>query len=229
MDQIETESGGFGSFVMPTTASEMLASMARLYKYDLSEFESMLWEAQIFSQFPDQIVMRALLDHMELPSADAKFMPKYGAIKAKLEPVRGFGEIERAVRTGSPYVMPDLKDPVLVEAVHQMGGWTLVCAEMPDPRERPIDFDRYLRRFESALGFARNQVNVQGKLPAPLAAIGIANTSRSTANPALGVSAKTLALEAPAGSTNHLELPAPKNAQDLSVATRKILRTPAAL
>lgn len=206
------------AFTMPNNARAMLAEMASMYRYELTDFESMMWEAQVFSQHSDDVVMRALLDHMETPGKDAQFMPHYGKIKNKLEPVLGFLEIESAVRTGSPYKVPDIHDPVVVEAIQCMGGWAKVCSEMPDARERPIDYDRYLKRFEVALVAARNKVNVQGYRPAPLAAIG------APAATALPSPSSHLALEAPAASSAIPELAAPRNAQELAAASRKILR-----
>lgn len=74
---------------MPTTAREFLAHMATHYKHLMSEFETVLWEAQVFSVYEDPQIVRALKAHMESGTSDANFMPKYGAIRARLEPVRG--------------------------------------------------------------------------------------------------------------------------------------------
>lgn len=157
---------------MPTTARDFLAHMATHYKYLMSEFETVLWEAQVFSVYEDPQILRALKAHMESGTSDANFMPKYGAIRARLEPVRGFQDIHQAVVSGSPYVAPSLNDPVLVEAIHQMGGWAKVCAEMPDLQAAPIDFDRYMRRFETVLVAARAKTQIQGHVPPALQGLG---------------------------------------------------------
>ncbi|CUJ50658.1 Uncharacterised protein [Achromobacter sp. 2789STDY5608633] len=157
---------------MPTTAREFLAHMATHYKHLMSEFETVLWEAQVFSVYEDPQIVRALKAHMESGTSDANFMPKYGAIRARLEPVRGFQDIHQAVVSGSPYVAPKLDDPVLIEAIHQMGGWTKVCAEMPDLQAAPIEFDRYMRRFETVLVAARAKTQVQGHMPPALQGLG---------------------------------------------------------
>ena|GEM_PF-3882209 len=157
---------------LPQTARDMLAAMAGIYKYSLSDFEVMMWEGQVFTQYPDAVVMRALLAHMESGKSDANFFPRYGNIKAILEPAGGFIDIANAVRAGSPYVPPNLQDPILVEAIHQLGGWAMVCEEMPDARERPIDFDRYAKRVDAAITAARNTVQIQGKQPLSLVGLG---------------------------------------------------------
>lgn len=179
----------------PQTPAELLAEMASLYKYNMSDFEAMLWAAQVFECYPPEAVMRALIAHMESGTNDANFMPKYGAIKARLEPVRGFKEIESAVRITGPYAVPDIKDPVVLAAINELGGWARVCSEMPDPTVRPIDFDRYVKRVEAALQAARNQTHVQAINPPPLKAIGGAAPTPDT--PALPLKAP-LALAAPA-------------------------------
>jgi len=158
---------------IPQNARQLLAAMSRLYKYELTDTESMLWEMEIFSRYPDETVMRALKAHMESGSADAKFMPRYGVIKRMLEPTGNFLQIVQAVKNVGPYGIPDIDDPVLIAAIHQMGGWVAVCTEMPDARERPIDFDRYLKRFDVALAAGQTEVSVRGIEPLPLTAIGI--------------------------------------------------------
>jgi hypothetical protein len=166
---------------LPSTPQELLAQMARMYKYELSDFEALLWTAQVFSVYPAQAVMRALMAHMESGTHDANFMPRHGAIKAKLEPVVGFKEIEQAIKQVGPYQLPNITDPVLLTAIEQMGGWARVCNELPDPVVRPIDFDRYVKRFEVAILAAKNQVQVQGHKPAKLKCIGNASSNGAAA------------------------------------------------
>lgn len=207
-------------FNVPSSAAGMLAEMARIYKYDLSAFEALLWQTQVFDDFPDEVVMRALMEHMMGNGPDAKFMPKPGAIKNRLVHTPGFAEIHAAVKVGSPYIAPNISDPALIEAIQMMGGWAQVCAEMPDNRESPIDYDRYTKRFEAAIGAARNKVNIHGHSPAPLAAIGQRKTL------AIGHSATPVALPAPVeeAQTEQAQLPAPQTADDLAAASRLILR-----
>lgn len=179
---------------LPQTPAELLAEMARMYNYNLSDFEAMMWAAQVFDVYPPDVVMRALIAHMESGTQDANFMPRYGAIKAKLEPVRGFKELEQAVRLTGPYSTPKIKDPILLAAIEQLGGWVRVCTEMPDPIARPIDFERYVKRAETALQLAKTQVQVQGYKPPKLKAL--ASPVPSSAAPQLeGV--VTQALPAP--------------------------------
>jgi len=170
--QVEPVEGADETLRIPQNARQLLAAMARLYKYELTDTESMLWEMEIFSRYPDEVIMRALKMHMESGSTDAKFMPRYGMIKRMLEPTGNFLQIAQAVKAVGPYGIPDIQDPVLLAAIHQMGGWVAVCAEMPDARERPIDFDRYLKRFDVALAAAQTEVAVRGTPPTPLVAIG---------------------------------------------------------
>jgi len=161
-----------GSLRLPSGARELLGAMINIYKYDLSDAEAVLWEHEVFSRYPEEQIMRALKAHMESGKPDAKFMPRYGEIKKMLEPTGGFAQVVQAVRDAGPYAQPDISDPVLLAAIHQMGGWATVCAELPDGRENPIEFDRYMKRFDVALAFARTAIRVQGVLPPPLTAIG---------------------------------------------------------
>jgi len=157
---------------LPSGARELLGAMVNIYKYDLSDAEAVLWEHEVFSRYPEEQIMRALKAHMESGRPDAKFMPRYGEIKKMLEPMGGFAQVVQAVREAGPYAPPDISDPALLAAIHQMGGWATVCAELPDGRENPIEFDRYMKRFDVALAFARTTIQVQGISPPPLTAIG---------------------------------------------------------
>lgn len=190
---------------LPTTPAEMLIEIARICKHDLSDFEALMWTTQIFECYPPEVVMRALRAHMESGTNDANFMPKYGAIKARLEPVRGFVEIEHAVRTGNPYVAQQFNDPVLIQAIHQMGGWERVCAEMPDPRERPIDFSQYVKRFEVALSAAKTKVEIHGMTPRPLQGICEPATKKPGLLSSRGLNVPALDL-LPSGDLAHQEI-----------------------
>lgn len=162
---------------MPTDATEMLAHMANIYRYEISDFEAVLWQTQVINRYPNEAVMRALLAHMESGTNDSNFMPKYGAIKARLEPIAGFTQVHEAVRKFGPYQVPEISDPVLLSAIDQMGGWAKVCEEMPDPVGRAVDFDRYMKRFENAIQTGKQRVNVLCQLPPPLKAIGMSSNS----------------------------------------------------
>lgn len=157
---------------LPVSPEDMLAYMVNIYRYDLSAFEALLWEAQIFSVHPAQEVMRALMAHMESGTHDANFMPKYGAIKARLEPAPGVEQIVAAVKATGPYSVPSISDPGILGAIEMMGGWVAVCEQLPDPVAKPIDYDRYLKRLEVALQAARNRHQVKGVGAPSLKALG---------------------------------------------------------
>lgn len=178
VDGSQASNNDVQSLGLPQNASEMLAQMCYMYRYELGDLESFLWQTQVLDVYPDEQIVRAMLAHIEGPAPDRKFMPKYGDIKNMIAPATGLLEIEALVRSGNPYSAPQVKDPVLVQAITLMGGWEAVCAQMPDARERPIDFSQYCKRMESALAQARQQVQVHGVSPAPLK--GLADAQRST-------------------------------------------------
>lgn len=156
----------------PATPEGLLAEMARLYRYDLSEFEATLWVTQVFNRYPSEAVMRALLAHMGSGGRDSAFMPKFGDILARLAPPLDVSSIVDAVKRFGPYKVPAITDPTLRLAIEKMGGWVRVCSEMPDSSTRSIDFDRYMKRLDAALAQARNAIEVHGAQAPQLACLG---------------------------------------------------------
>lgn len=150
---------------LPTTGKEMLNAMCGMYGYTLSRLEAAMWTLQVLHVYSDEQIIRACIAHMESPPPASNFMPKYGAIKSLIAPPPSFLHLERAVRQYGPYATPAIDDPVIVEAINQLGGWERVCAEMPDSSTQTIDFNQYMRRAETALVAARRRVSVEGAQP----------------------------------------------------------------
>jgi len=160
-------------FQMPGTAKELLTAMARHYRYEMSDFEAMMWTARILSRFDDESIMRALIACMERPGRDKQFFPHYGVVLEMLEEPACAQVIEDLVRRGTPYESPRIDDPVLSTAIGLLGGWAQVCSELPDSQENPAGYTAYMRRMEAAMGQAARQIKVHGRTPPSL--VGLAS------------------------------------------------------
>lgn len=161
----------------PTNAPEMLSAMARMYNYDLSDFESMLWMGEVFDVYPDKDIILALKHYME-NGDQSRFMPKYGDIKKLLETQDDtIQQLNLLVTRYGSYSTPPPEEisPLLLATIEQLGGWVKVCAEMPDSANG-MQFSQYLKRAESACNIARKRVAIYSEEPKSL-------TSRSDSLP----------------------------------------------
>lgn len=142
-------------------AREFLLDMCSMYNYTMSELETLMWEARIFSQFDGRMVINALIAYAEGPRCS--FFPKYGEIRNMLGGSASQIDLERLVREGSPYEAPVIDNPVLKQAIIFLGGWVQVCEQMPDPVTRSIDYHSYMKRAEAALAQAKSHVQIHGE------------------------------------------------------------------
>lgn len=167
----------------PKNAHEMLAAMARMYNYDLTSFESMLWVGEIFDIYNDKDVIFALKYHME-NGTRSRFMPKYGEIKQLLEVHDDtLQEIRLLVSRYGSYSPPPVNEttPLVLATIEQLGGWVKVCAEMPDASDS-ASFSQYIKRAESACQAARKHVGVYKKAPKGLIGRNVANLLKNDIN-----------------------------------------------
>lgn len=150
----------------PKNAPEMLASMARMYNHDLTSFESMLWAGEIFSVYNDKDIILALKHYME-NGTQSRFMPRYGDIKQLLAVEDDtLGEIRLLVSRYGSYNPPSPSEttPLLLATIEQLGGWSTVCAEMPDSSESML-FTQYAKRAEKACQAAKKRVAIYKQTP----------------------------------------------------------------
>ena len=75
--------------------------------------------------------------------------------------------LRKLVSTVGPYESPVVQDHKMAEAIHDLGGWSQVCAEMPDPAD-----DFAYRRFSERVKIAWKRsegLEVQQRLnPSPV-------------------------------------------------------------
>ena len=149
-----------------------LSEIAAIYKHGFTKFETMLW-SNIMRITPRRKFEGFLQVYVLSPDA------QYGAPKphhaAKflgmvLDVDSAYVQLEEAVRRFGPYQTPAISDPVLIAAVHNMGGWARVNELMPDSKSA-FDVKEFKARFQGALNQAVNQVRIDGATPDPLLAL----------------------------------------------------------
>lgn len=150
----------------PQSASEMLAAMARMYNYDLSSFESILWSAEVLDIYDDREIMLAFKYYME-NGEQSRFMPKYGEIKRLLEEKEDVTQklLNLVSRYGS-YSPPSPKhtSTLLLATIEHLGGWAKVCSEMPDSSNE-LSFAQYVKRTEKAAALAKKNIQIRSVTP----------------------------------------------------------------
>lgn len=167
----------------------------------LSDFERQLWRTVMQSTSLEKF-RRALQAYIFSP--EAKFgPPQPGQIAAyvglTVDPAAAYAQLEAAVRDFGPYQVPPVTDAVLLQAIHNMGGWAAVNASMPAPSQA-YETKQFRDRFQGCLISAINQVRVDGQKVDPLLPIGGASAVASIATSAVATKAIPAdAFGAPAG------------------------------
>lgn len=150
-----------------------LSNVMGMLKHAVTEFEAELW-LNIMRTTPRVKFENFLKTYL------LSLQARYGAPKPNdaaqalgfvTDPETAYAALERAVSQFGPYQQPDLKDPVLVQAVHNMGGWARVNETMPS-QENSFEVRAFKERFTAALNSATNQVRIEGLGVEPLLAIG---------------------------------------------------------
>ncbi len=150
-----------------------LSSVMGMLKHAVTEFEAELW-LNIMRTTPRVKFENFLKTYLLSPQA------RYGAPKPNdaaqalgftTDPETAYAVLERAVIQYGPYQQPEFKDPVLVQAVHNMGGWARVNETLPS-QENSFEVRAFKERFVAALNSATNQVRIDGQAVEPLLAIG---------------------------------------------------------
>ena len=86
-------------------------------------------------------------------------------------------QLDRLVRSGSPYIAPAISNPKMRQVIHELGGWVSVCAQYPDAEQNPIAYAQYAKRFEQALNAATKKIEIQKEIPCAPRALGMPQLS----------------------------------------------------
>lgn len=152
-----------------------LSNVMGMLKHAVTEFEAELW-LNIMRRTPRVKFENFLKTFLMSPQS------RYGAPKPSdaaqalgfvTDPETAYAVLERAVSQFGPYQQPQLADPVLIQAVHNLGGWARVNEVMPS-QENTFEVRAFKERFVAALNSASNQVRIEGMAVEPLLAIGAA-------------------------------------------------------
>lgn len=139
------------------SATVVLSQVMGYYKYEVMEFESLLW-LDVINEFGDAAVVNALMAYAKEGSS---FAPKVADIRRRLDPLVGdetaaLEAVLRAAREVGPYAAPKFTDAAIALAVHAMGGWAAVAGEQaPDPVADPHGYRQFKDRFSAHYKQAR--------------------------------------------------------------------------
>jgi hypothetical protein len=153
-----------------------LTEVMSAYSHHMTVFEARVWKTIIDSAPPE-----AFLLFLQRHILSSKFRPTPSdaavalGIGGSVDPTLAYAELERAVRTVGPYKVPEINDPVLRSAINQLGGWSLVNEQMPDPSQQFL-IKAFRDRFDAAYRLASVEVTIHGIAPKPLAAIGMGDS-----------------------------------------------------
>jgi hypothetical protein len=142
---------------------DALSAVMSACRYEMTAFESDVWTGLIEKTPRDRFL--AFLQHHYSTSA---FAPKPSDaskfLDRSLDPNLALLRLMDLVKELGPYQSPPVDDPVLVSAIHLMGGWIKVNEEMPD-----VSMDAQMRRFKerflTCFEQAIVQVRINGEMP----------------------------------------------------------------
>jgi hypothetical protein len=165
----------------PTNVQDQaLAEVQAAYRHEMTEFEAGAWQ-RIIDAVPRERFL-AFLSHFYSVST---FAPRPSdaakALGLVQDPGVAFECLQREVRQVGPYSVPDIEDPVLVTCIQMLGGWMIVCRDLPDVSET-FGVKQFKERFDACFNQALVQVRINRQLPtAPLVAIGQTQTAAQLA------------------------------------------------
>jgi len=164
----------------PTKAIQRLADVMSARRYEATAFEMDCWVA-IIERVPERQFLAFLSHHYQTspyapqPSDATKFLD------VAASPDAAFLILHQAVRTVGPYVVPNITEPVLVEAIHLFGGWASVNELMPAPSES-FQMRSFRERFDACFNAAIAHVRINAvPLSGPLHALHHATPSPTLA------------------------------------------------
>jgi hypothetical protein len=144
-----------------------LINVMGMFKHPMTEFEVKIW-AGLMDNTPKDAFDNFLKSYIISPQA--RFgAPKPNDAAAALglatDPEAAYNTLEACVREYGPYQVPPALDPVLAQAIHNLGGWARVNELMPSA-ENTFEVRAFRERLNGAINQAVNQIRIQ-KQPAP--------------------------------------------------------------
>lgn len=148
-----------------------LSEVMGMTNHKVTALEASLWN-RLIETYGDDAILAFLSDHVLNGTG---FAPRPSDAQKMLNPGNSdsqvaFSELVRAVKTVGPYATPAAlnESPVLVAAVHHLGGWAHICNTMPDAIGNRFEFDGFQKQFDAAFRLAASRVKIHGEQPKPL-------------------------------------------------------------
>lgn len=150
-----------------------LSNVMGMYKHAMTEFEVRIW-AGLMDNTPKESFDNFLKAYIISPQA--RFGPPKpndaaAALGLATDPEAAYNTLESYVREYGPYQVPVAIDPVLAQAIHNLGGWARVNELMPSS-ENTFEVRAFRERLNGAINQAVNQIRIQNQTAATLVAIG---------------------------------------------------------
>ncbi len=140
-------------------------------KHKFTDLERELWE-RLIETYGGQAILAFLADYALNGSG---FAPRPSDAQKMLNPGNGdsqvaFSMLVQAVKTVGSWETPTVlnDNPVLVAAVHQLGGWAHICNTLPDPIGNRYEFEGFQKQFDAAFRLASSRVKIHAERPKPL-------------------------------------------------------------
>jgi hypothetical protein len=168
-------------------ARQFWAAVNGMYKHHPTDSETLIWELEVFSKFDNDFIVDALRAHVR----SSEFAPRPNCVwrgagsASNVFPRLALDHVVQAVKMHGPYRSPNLCNPQVAMAISHLGGWAIVCKEIPDP-SNGFEFERYTKRFEAAYEAARADVDVCKLTPPPV--LGLMDAARVGPKPTHAVS-----------------------------------------
>lgn len=150
-----------------------LAEVMGMLKHEVTDFEVEIWQ-NIMRRTEREKFFAFLKMYLLSPESRYGAPKPHDAAKAlgfAVNPEVAYWLLDEAVRTFGPYQEPGISDPVLIQAIQIMGGWSHVNEIMPAQTDS-FRVGQFKERLAAAMTVASNRVLIDGAQPEPLKALG---------------------------------------------------------
>lgn len=154
-----------------TKQQAVLTEVFSAYRYEATEFEAGVW-INIMKAVPEARFIAFLRHHYQVSPFAPKPADATKYLDTSINPEMSFQRLVSLVASVGPWADPKIEDPILLQTIHLMGGWSSVNEYMPDVGETRL-MKAFRERFDACFNTAITHVRIDGMAsPEPLRHLG---------------------------------------------------------
>jgi hypothetical protein len=148
-----------------------LQEVLSAYRYEVTDFEAGVW-LNIIKAVPRDRFIAFLQHHYQTSPYAPKPADATKYLDTAINPDMAFQRLSLAVSSIGPWTDPKISEPILLQTIHLMGGWSAVNEQMPDV-SKTHEMRAFRERFNACFNTALAQIRIERiEVPEPLKGIG---------------------------------------------------------